>query len=113
METERLILRPFEETEEDLALILALYSDPEIMCYVPYDLLNGEQAKAHLKRIAEEWHREKARNFEMAVILKDGGTPIGRAHFHLQEAASAPRYRAVPSGQHRLVENDGALRHAA
>ena len=55
METERLILRPFEETEEDLALILALYSDPEIMCYVPYDLLNGEQAKAHLKRIAEEW----------------------------------------------------------
>jgi RimJ/RimL family protein N-acetyltransferase len=85
METERLILRPFEETEEDLALILALYSDPEIMCYVPYDLLNGEQAKAHLKRIAEEWHREKAGNFEMAVILKDGGTPIGRAHFHLQE----------------------------
>ena len=78
METERLILRPFEETEEDLALILALYSDPEIMCYVPYDLLNGEQAKAHLKRIAEEWHREKARNFEMAVILKDGGTPIER-----------------------------------
>ncbi len=67
METERLILRPFEETEEDLALILALYSDPEIMCYVPYDLLNGEQAKAHLKRIAEEWHREKARN---CMLLK-------------------------------------------
>ena len=85
METERLILRPFEETEEDLALILALYSDPDIMRYVPYDLLNREQAKAHLKRIAEEWHREKAGNFEMAVILKDGGVPIGRAHFHLQE----------------------------
>ena len=55
------------------------------MRYVPYDLLNREQAKAHLKRIAEEWHREKAGNFEMAVILKDGGVPIGRAHFHLQE----------------------------
>ena len=59
LETERLILRPFEETEEDLELVLALYSNPEIMRFVPYDLLNREQAKAHLKRISEEWKQEK------------------------------------------------------
>lgn len=83
METERLILRPFEETKEDLQLILALYTDPEIMRFVPYDLLNREQAETHLKRIASEWKQEKPRNFEMAVILKDGQIPIGRAHYHL------------------------------
>lgn len=85
LETERLILRPFTETEEDLELILALYSDPEIMRFVPYDLLNREQAKAHLRKIAEEWKQEKPKNFEMAVILKDGNIPIGRAHYHVHE----------------------------
>ena len=85
LETERLILRPFEETEEDLNLIAALYADPEIMRFVPYDMLNREEAKAHLKHIAEEWKQDHPRNFEMAVILKDGGKPIGRAHYHLQE----------------------------
>ena len=89
LKTERLILRPFEETEEDLELILALYSDPEIMRFVPYDLLNREQAKAHLKRISEEWKQENPKNFEMAVILKDGMTPIGRAHYHVDEAADS------------------------
>ena len=89
LETKRLILRPFEEREEDLELIAALYSDPEIMRYVPYDLLNREQAKAHLKRISEEWRQKKPQNFEMAVILKDGMHLIGRAHYHLDEASDS------------------------
>ena len=89
LETKRLILRPFEEREEDLELIAALYSDPEIMRYVPYDLLNREQAKAHLKRISEEWRQKKPQNFEMAVILKDGMPLIGRAHYHLDEASDS------------------------
>ena len=55
LETERLILRPFADTEEDLELIYALYSDPEIMRFVPYDLLDRRQAKAHRKRMADEW----------------------------------------------------------
>ena len=89
LETKRLILRPFEEREEDLELIAALYSDPEIMRYVPYDLLNREQAKAHLKRISEEWRQKKPQNFELAVILKDGMRLIGRAHYHLDEASDS------------------------
>ncbi len=89
LETERLLLRPFRDTEEDLELICAMYSDPEIMRYVPYDLLSREQAKMHLKRIADEWNRENPKNFEMAVLLKDGMVPVGRAHYHLDEPAEA------------------------
>ena len=85
LESERLILRPFENTQEDLGLIMALYTDPEIMRYVPYDLMNRVQAEEHLARIAAEWKQENALNFEMAVILKDGQAPIGRAHYHLKE----------------------------
>ena len=40
-ETERLRLRPLRR--EDLELILWLYSDPEILRYIPFDAMSREK----------------------------------------------------------------------
>ena len=67
IETARLLLRPF--TEEDLDIIHALYSDPEIMRYTPFDPKTPEQSRAHLDQLIAEWKKEKPLNLEYAVIL--------------------------------------------
>ena len=78
IETARLLLRPF--TEEDLDVVYALYSDPEIMRFTPFDPMSLEQAREHLLRITDEWKKETPAEREMAVVLKDGQKKIGRAH---------------------------------
>ena len=83
IETARLLLRPF--TEEDLDIIHALYSDPEIMRYTPFDPKTPEQSQAHLDQLIAEWKKEKPLNLEYAVILKSEGKKIGRAHILIDE----------------------------
>ena len=78
IETARLVLRPF--TEEDLDIIHALYSDPEIMRYAPFDTMTQDQCREHLERIIAEWEKENPVNREYAVILKSEQNKIGRAH---------------------------------
>ena len=53
LETERLLLRPF--ANEDLDLIYRIYSDEEILRFTPFDTMDREQAKAHLRGSATRW----------------------------------------------------------
>ena len=78
IETKRLMLRPFEET--DLDLICSIYCDEEILRYTPFDPLSREQAEDHLHRVIEEWKASPHLSYEMAVILKETGDKIGRTH---------------------------------
>lgn len=81
LETTRLILRPF--CLEDLDLIFRLYSDKEIMRYMPNDLMNLETAQTHLGKIVRDWTERPLTNCEMAVISKEDQKKIGRARIHL------------------------------
>lgn len=81
IETERLMMRPFNK--HDLDIIMSLYSDEEIMRYMPDDVMNAEKAQAHLNKIICGWDEKPQVNFEMAVILKDKQEKIGRSRIHL------------------------------
>lgn len=87
IETERLTMRPFDEG--DLDIILRLYSDEEIMRYMPGDVMDADQAQRHLHKIASDWNERPQVNFEMAVILKCSQEKIGRARIHLDCEADA------------------------
>ena len=49
IETPRLSLRPFDQS--DLDLIYRVYSDDEILRYTPFDPMDREQAERHLNRV--------------------------------------------------------------
>ena len=83
IETERLILRPF--TMDDHDIIYRLYSDEEIMRYMPGDILDKEKAWQHLERIVADWEEAPLVSCEMAVILKETQQKIGRARIHMDD----------------------------
>jgi len=85
--TERLLLRPF--CEEDLSLILRLYSNEEILRYTPLPVMDEAAAKAHLDRILREWEKAVPGNMELAVISKETGEALGRCHIQFDEADDA------------------------
>lgn len=76
--TEHLILRPFEYS--DLDLVFLLYSDEEILRYTPFDTMNRIQAEQHLSTVIRDWEADPQLSYEMAVVLKETGDKIGRAH---------------------------------
>ena len=77
IETKRLILRPFDCN--DLDIIVKLYSDEEIMEYMPIPVLDEETAGKLLNRFAAGWEKTPQINYEMAVIDKETNEKIGRA----------------------------------
>lgn len=81
IETERLIMRPFNK--DDLDIIVGLYSNEEIMRYMPNDVMDADKAQMHLDKVAGDWEEKPQVNFEMAVILKDNQEKIGRSRIHL------------------------------
>lgn len=81
IETERLTLRPFNEN--DLDIIMNLYSNEEIMRYMPNDVMSAERAQKHLNKVVSDWEGKPQVNFEMAVISKNDQEKIGRSRIHL------------------------------
>ena len=77
IETERLILRPFDS--HDLDIVMNLYCDDEIMKYMPFPVLDREKARDLLNRFAAGWETVPQINYEMAVIDKETNEKIGRA----------------------------------
>lgn len=81
IETERLVMRPFNKN--DLDIIISLYSNKEIMKYMPGDVMGARKAQTHLNKITGDWEEKPQVNFEMAVIIKDNQEKIGRSRIHL------------------------------
>lgn len=81
IETKRLTIKPF--SMEDFDIIYKLYSDEEIMKYMPMDCLDEEGAKKHLEKIVNAWKKEKPTDCEMLVCKKDSGEKIGRCRIHI------------------------------
>ena len=79
--TERLLLRPFQA--EDLDLIYRLYSNEEIMRYMPFDLMDLSAAEGHLARILRDLEADPVLNYELAVIRQDTGEGMGRCHIQI------------------------------
>lgn len=78
IETERLLIRPFEA--DDLDLIYRIYSDEEILRYTPFDPMDQNQAAEHLSRVMKDWQQEPRLSLEFAVCFRENGAKIGRAH---------------------------------
>ena len=87
IETERLRMRPFHK--DDLDIIMSLYSNEEIMRYMPNDIMNAERAHEHLTKRRCGWEEKPQVNFEMAVILKCNQQKIGRSRIHLDNEADS------------------------
>jgi RimJ/RimL family protein N-acetyltransferase len=83
IETERLILRPFEP-ERDAEQMLEVYGDPAVMRFIPEDVYRGLDAvRATLERYGRE---QETRGFTFwAVVERDGGGVIGDAGFGVFE----------------------------
>ena len=79
IETERLILRPFEP-EGDGNAMLEVYGDPAVMRFIPEDVYQGLDAvRATLERYARE---QESLGFSFwAVVERDSGNVIGDAGF--------------------------------
>ena len=84
IETKRLILRPFDGS--DLDIILKLYSDEEIMRYMPYPVMDREMAQHLLDENIAGWDVRPQINYEMAVISIETGEKIGRAEITRDQA---------------------------
>ena len=72
--TERLILKPF--SEDDLDIIYQLYSDEEIMRYMPVACMDMATAEKHLNKIVGDWQKTPLLNMEMLVSLFPGKTKL-------------------------------------
>jgi [ribosomal protein S5]-alanine N-acetyltransferase len=79
IETERLILRPFEP-EGDAEQMLEVYGDPAVMRYIPEDVYRSLAAvRATLERYARE---QASRGFSFwAVVERSGAQVVGDAGF--------------------------------
>jgi RimJ/RimL family protein N-acetyltransferase len=74
LETNRLVLRPFLET--DLDDLCTLYSDPDVMRYLNTGVLNRDETTVRLKRMLDHWQTHGYGIW--AVIHKKDDRFIGR-----------------------------------
>ena len=82
IETERLVLRPFDDS--DLDLIESLYCDEEVLRFTPFDTATEEQAGAHLQKIIADWSADPLSSLEFVMIRKEDGQKIGRCHILIE-----------------------------
>jgi ribosomal-protein-alanine N-acetyltransferase len=78
IETERLLIRPF--TLADLPAFHAMVSHPEVMAFLPEDIMSLEEAKGILSWLIESYAvntREAIRKFTVAVVHRNSGKIIG------------------------------------
>lgn len=84
LETERLILRRFEESDVDA--LYAILSDEEVNRFLPMvPLRSREEAEAYLwKSYLQEY--EKPYGYQYAICLKEDNVPIGYVHMSEDES---------------------------
>jgi ribosomal-protein-alanine N-acetyltransferase len=77
-ETKRLIIRPY--TEDDLDDCVAMFTDPEVVRYIPESPLTAEAAANRLQTVIDRYDGPEpgiVTYCSLAVALKDGGRVIG------------------------------------
>ena len=77
IETRRLYLRPFDD--KDIDIIMQLYSDKEIMKYMPSPVMDHKMALLQLNQNVANWEVKPQIHYEMAVVEKETNEKIGRA----------------------------------
>ena len=77
IETKRLVVKPF--SGDDLDILMKLYSDAEIMRYLPFPVMDREMAQRRLDKNIAGWKANPQIDYEMAVICKETDEKIGRA----------------------------------
>ena len=85
IETERLILRPFEE--KDAADVFEYLRKPAVNCFASMKLNSVEEAKAEMQRRSEDTE------YTFAIVLKGNGKVIGEIEAHPE--ATAPDENAA------------------
>lgn len=84
IETERLILRKFEEI--DLNALYAIYKDKEVNTYLPWFPLNSvDEAKIFYEEHYVKVYQQ-AQGYHYAICLKDNDIPIGYVHVGMNES---------------------------
>jgi RimJ/RimL family protein N-acetyltransferase len=91
LETERLVLRPFEE--RDYEALYAMHSEPEVARYLYNEPRDRDQARELLARKigGSEW-REEGDWLSAAVVLRESGDVVGDVGLHWE------------SNEHRTAE---------
>ena len=108
IETKRLTLRPFNR--DDLDIIAKLYSDEEIMAYMPIPVLDNETAQKLLNRFVAGWKDVPQINYEMAVVCKQTNEKIGRAEItrHYSEESAMIGWMLIKSAWGKGLATEAA-----
>ena len=84
LETERLILRRFNEN--DMEALFAIYKDEDVNTYLPwFPLKSLEEAKPFFEERYAESYRQ-SRGYKYAVCLKTDNVPIGYIHVSMGDS---------------------------
>jgi len=86
IETERMFIKPF--CMDDVDIIYRLYSDKEIMRYMPFDYFSLEDAQRHTEKIVGDWKTVPLTDCEMLVSLKASNKKIGRCAMHVKDGGA-------------------------
>ncbi len=80
LETERLLLREWEES--DAADLFALYSNENVVLYTPITAYTSLEQAVTKAANFRDWFRVKQTSITWAVVLKDTGKIIGECSLH-------------------------------
>lgn len=81
IETERLTLREFKET--DFQSIHNYASNSEVTMYLPFGPNSETDTKLFLKKVIQCQFEDQRQNYEIAVVLKESNTLIGACRIYI------------------------------
>jgi RimJ/RimL family protein N-acetyltransferase len=108
-ETERLLLRPFEEA--DLEHLLRLQTDPELTRWVPWPVRSPDEVEDSLRRkMAARELAPGADGVALAAVARDGGAFIADLTLHLPDEHGGAElgFMVLPEHQGEGYATEGA-----